>query len=511
MSDPELLRLATWQLALQDGAPGELLKLEAIASWLALPKRGAVVVTTETDLAALQELVDRVKSHARKKAVVAVLGGGLDLREALGRLDLEADGFSLGDTAKLTLVHIDHWGGQWPTALPELRLDLHQPPPDIAAYRAAASAAVERSRAFVNWQERVLSTRPIGTWALCAVIVAMFGLELAAGGTDSLPVLVRAGALSADVLREGEIWRLATAAFLHGGFAHVGFALVVLWQLGGFLERVVGTSRFLVLYFLSALGGAFFALPTALFGTVVVGSSTALWGILVAHFVLSRRPRGLLPDALLPEARRIAGFNLLLNFAVSFLPGVSLMGHLGGGVVGAVLFGTGLATWGLSPQGEDERAGAVYRVFAAGLAGVFAACLTIGLSSGHVWTLANPEVEPTAIADGLVVPVPTQLEWRGDDLGRLPRDPVQLHIVEHRPNDLAAFQRTWTRLHPEDEILLVDGQVVTVRIEPLDPLPEGWAEWLVDFEQALEPHAQAPYSEESQEPEFEAEQGDAPQ
>lgn len=503
MSDVELLRLATWQLALRDGAPGELLKLEDIASWLVLPKRGAVVLTTETDLTRLQLLADRVKRHARKTAVLAVLGGGLDLRSALGRLNLEADGFTIGDAAELTLVHIDHWGGHWPEPVPEIVLDLHRPPPGVDEYRARARQAVDRSRAFVTWQERVLSTRPVGTWGLCAVIAAMFALELASGGTDVLPVLVRAGALSNDVFREGELWRFATSAFLHGGWAHVGFALVVLWQLGGFLERVIGTSRFLVLYFLSALGGAFFALPTALFGTVVVGSSTALWGILVAHFVLSRRPRGLLPEALLPEARRIAGFNLLLNFAVSFLPGVSLMGHLGGGVVGAILFGTGLATWGLSPEAEDPRAAMLYRTAAAGLAGVFAACLTLGLARGQVWTLAQPpQIEDVELAAGLVVPVPTDLEQRGDDLGRLPRDPVQLHVVEHRPTDRDAFHRTWTRLHPEDRILHVGEQIVTVRIEPLDPLPVGWQPWLDDLDAALRPY---------QVPGFEAEQGASPQ
>lgn len=505
MSDPELLRLATWQLALRDGAPGELLKLEGIASWLVLGKSGAVVLTTETDLGVLQDLADRVMAHARNRAVLCVLGGGLDLRESLSELRLDAEGFSVGDPAKLSVVHIDHWGGQWPQAIPGLELDLHQPPPDLETYRVRASASVERSRAFVNWQERVLSTRPLGTWALCAVIAAMFLLELYAGGSDVLPVLVRSGAMSWDVIGRAELWRFATSAFLHGGWAHVGFALVVLWQLGGFLERVVGTSRFLVLYFLSALGGAFFALPSALVGTVVVGSSTALWGILVAHFVLSRRPRGLLPDALLPEARRIAGFNLLLNFAVSFLPGVSLMGHLGGGVVGAVLFGTGLATWGLSAEGEDPRARGLFQTLASALTGMFLACLMIGLSAGAVWELAEPlQVQDTEIADGLVVPMPSSLERRRSDFGHLPRDFVQLHVAEHRPGDVDAFLRTWTRLHPEDRILEVDGLIVTVRVEPLDPLPDDWSAWLVDLEEAL-----APYS--IQEPLLEAEQGVSPQ
>ena len=95
---------------------------------------------------------------------------------------------------------------------------------------------------------------------------------------------------------------------------------------GSELERQLGRWRFLALYLLSALGGA---AAIQLFGDPlrpVAGASTAIYGLLGALGVLMivRRQdlRGLLTL-------------LAINVFISFLPGVSLLGHLGGLVAGA--------------------------------------------------------------------------------------------------------------------------------------------------------------------------------
>ena len=99
---------------------------------------------------------------------------------------------------------------------------------------------------------------------------------------------------------------------------------------GSELERQLGRWRFLALYLLSALGGA---AAIQLFGNPfqpVAGASTAIYGLLGALGVLMivRRQdlRGLLTL-------------LAINIFISFLPGVSLLGHLGGLVAGAVAAG----------------------------------------------------------------------------------------------------------------------------------------------------------------------------
>jgi membrane associated rhomboid family serine protease len=133
----------------------------------------------------------------------------------------------------------------------------------------------------------------------------------------------------------GEWWRVLTAAFLHVGPVHLAFNMVALLVFGSELERSLGRWRFLGVYLVSALGGA---VAIQLLGdprVPVAGASTAIYGLLGALGVLmiARRQdlRGLLTL-------------LAINVLISFLPGVSLLGHLGGLVAGAAAAGLLLLT-----------------------------------------------------------------------------------------------------------------------------------------------------------------------
>jgi membrane associated rhomboid family serine protease len=126
---------------------------------------------------------------------------------------------------------------------------------------------------------------------------------------------------------EGEYWRLLTAAFLHVGPLHLIVNLLALFVVGPSLERVFGTWRYLAVYLLGALGGS---VAVYLFddpGRAVAGASGAIYGLFAATLVVLR--------SLGLDAR----FMLLaigLNFAVSFAPGISLLGHLGGFLAGGL-------------------------------------------------------------------------------------------------------------------------------------------------------------------------------
>ncbi len=128
----------------------------------------------------------------------------------------------------------------------------------------------------------------------------------------------------------GEWWRLLTAAFLHIGPVHLLVNMLGLLLFGSELERQLGRWRFLGLYFVSVLGGAtaiqLFGFP----GGFVAGASTAIYGLLGALGVL-----------LLASRQDIRGLLTLLaiNIVISLLPGVSLLGHLGGLVAGALAAG----------------------------------------------------------------------------------------------------------------------------------------------------------------------------
>ena len=129
------------------------------------------------------------------------------------------------------------------------------------------------------------------------------------------------------VAADGQYWRLIGAAFLHIGLLHLAGNMLSLAIVGPALERVFGAWRFLTVYLAGALGGS---VAVYLFGSpygAVAGASGAIFGLFAATLIVLRR-LGL--DA------RFMVLAIGLNFVVSFRPGISLLGHLGGFVAGGL-------------------------------------------------------------------------------------------------------------------------------------------------------------------------------
>ncbi|MCA0147041.1 rhomboid family intramembrane serine protease [Blastococcus sp. LR1] len=130
-------------------------------------------------------------------------------------------------------------------------------------------------------------------------------------------------------------WRVVTAAFVHIGPVHLLMNMLALLFLGSELENALGRVRYLALYLVSALGGA---VAIQLFGdprVPVAGASGAIYGLLGALAVLA-----------LARRQDVRGVLTLVAVYVvfSFLPGISLLGHLGGLVTGALTAGVLVAT-----------------------------------------------------------------------------------------------------------------------------------------------------------------------
>ena len=177
---------------------------------------------------------------------------------------------------------------------------------------------------------------PIVTAVFLTVVAVMFAIQQYLG-SESLPVLVRLGALQPELLAAGEYWRLLTAGVLHGGYSHAGFTAFVLLALGANLERMIGSTRFALLLLVSIAGG-FITSAWLLQSTLTVGASGGLWGLLGAYAVLAFSPLARLPADMKTQLRKSTVINVGINAAVSFLPYVDWAAHLGGFVFGGALF-----------------------------------------------------------------------------------------------------------------------------------------------------------------------------
>jgi membrane associated rhomboid family serine protease len=181
---------------------------------------------------------------------------------------------------------------------------------------------------------------PIVTYVVMALCVIVFlgslagGMTIGGGNLFGSP-LARNFALAGPLVADGDVWRLVTYSFVHSGIIHIGFNLFILWQLGSMLEPAIGRLQFGVIYFVSVLSGALGSLlidPNV--GTV--GASGGVFGLASAAIVILRS-RGI--DPMQSGLPLFIGLNLLITFT---LPNVSIGGHIGG-LVGGALAGLALA------------------------------------------------------------------------------------------------------------------------------------------------------------------------
>jgi len=132
------------------------------------------------------------------------------------------------------------------------------------------------------------------------------------------------------ILSSGNEWyRLITSGFLHYGIIHLAFNMYILYMLGNMLEPQLGRVKFLSIYIASMLGGSAGAVILQPNG-LAAGASGAVFGLLGAAAV------GMWHQGINPFSTGV-GRLLLLNLAFTFLwPNISIGGHLGGAVTGAI-------------------------------------------------------------------------------------------------------------------------------------------------------------------------------
>ncbi len=149
----------------------------------------------------------------------------------------------------------------------------------------------------------------------------------------------------AEVVQTFALWQVVTYMFLHAGISHLLWNMLALWLFGIELERTWGTARFVRFY----LGCGIFAGLTVIVaayifggtGVATVGSSGAVYGILVAY-ALVFPDQTVLFGFLIPIKAKyfvmIIGGIVFLQSYMSLAggpgSGVAVMAHLGGLVAG---------------------------------------------------------------------------------------------------------------------------------------------------------------------------------
>ena len=114
-------------------------------------------------------------------------------------------------------------------------------------------------------------------------------------------------------------WSVVTYMFVHGGFLHLFFNMLILYFFGPPLESMWGGRAFLKFYLVSGLGGALFSYIFA-FNAAVVGASAAIYGVMLA-FAMNWPEMPIHIWGILPVKAK---------WLVAFLAAVSILSLVGG-------------------------------------------------------------------------------------------------------------------------------------------------------------------------------------
>lgn len=132
---------------------------------------------------------------------------------------------------------------------------------------------------------------PIISGALVAINVIVYLMGMFPGA-----VLYARGNLNAvDVLINGEYGRIVWSLFLHGDIQHLFNNMLILFFLGAMIEKETGHLCYMLLYFLSGIGGNVMSLAVKVFRSDIshsIGASGAVFGldgVLLAMVLLAGR------------------------------------------------------------------------------------------------------------------------------------------------------------------------------------------------------------------------------
>ncbi len=140
-----------------------------------------------------------------------------------------------------------------------------------------------------------------------------------------------------------QIWQLITYQFMHGGFWHIFFNMLMLWMFGMEIENLWGSRKFLIYYLSCGIGGGLAQILIAPllghYSTFTIGASASIFGVMVAFgMTFPDRYIFLLFPPIPMKAKYLIGFLIAIEYLSVGNPGepIAHLAHLGGAFVGAL-------------------------------------------------------------------------------------------------------------------------------------------------------------------------------
>ena len=165
--------------------------------------------------------------------------------------------------------------------------------------------------------------------AMCLSGVGLFTVD----GNAVLPWGSNYGPLTTS----GQWWRLATNIFVHFGLLHVALNMFALYSSGRTVERLFGTTRFVVLYLFAGIAAS---MASLLWNPAInsAGASGAIFGVFGGMLAFVMNKRNEVPQSVMVEHRNstmiFAAYSLFYGMAHT---GIDNAAHVGGLLAGLAM------------------------------------------------------------------------------------------------------------------------------------------------------------------------------
>ncbi|EDK38656.2 hypothetical protein PGUG_02754 [Meyerozyma guilliermondii ATCC 6260] len=133
-------------------------------------------------------------------------------------------------------------------------------------------------------------------------------------------------------------YRIITPIFLHAGFLHIIFNLLLQVTMGASIERQIGVIKFAIIYLMSGIGGFVLGANFSPNGIASTGCSGALFGIVATNIIMfvycGRKNTNLYGTKHYVLFIFIMLTEIVVSFVLGLLPGLDNFSHLGGFAMG---------------------------------------------------------------------------------------------------------------------------------------------------------------------------------
>jgi len=171
-------------------------------------------------------------------------------------------------------------------------------------------------------------------FAVGALCTAVFAASTQAPDAGTRSQLLRFGAIGYSQIRAGELWRLASAVFLHFDVAHLLSNMAALIVIAPPLAHQIGGLRFLVVFVAGGVGANVASQLLAPTAGLKAGASGAIAATLGALGGLQLRPNS---HARFKRWQILGALAAFYGLTVGFGPGRDNVAHVAGVLIGIVL------------------------------------------------------------------------------------------------------------------------------------------------------------------------------